>query len=649
MIFVFVLVLLALLPLLAVLQYRWLGEVSLGERERMKRNLEASADQFTRDFDHEIRNLYVRFQAGPWTAQERRQDELIEEYIRWRQGSMHQALVDQIYQTSNLADGSIGLMRLDQTEMRLVESEWPEKLERLRREMTETRGAGNSAESIIEGILKHRLPGMNGNKSKGTVLHFTSGPIDEEIPALVLHIISAPVGGAGFPGPPSYRIITLNLNYIKNEFLPGLARRYFNAGENGDYLVSVIGNRAESQPVYSSDEGRPVVKGDVSRPFLRVALNEPDKMLIAGMTQPDKKPDKNLDGGVQSTEKTRVAISVTQSDIRLLSGQVPKGPTYITRSLINNASEGRWRLVIKHRSGSLEAAVTSVRRRNMAISFGILVLLGISMGFILMSTRRAQRLATQQMEFVAGVSHELRTPLAVICSAAENLADGVVENPDQTRRYGGLIRDEGRRLTDMVEQVLEFAGAQSGRKTYQLRPLPVAAIVEDALHACRQSILNGGFEIENENAEDLPYVLADMPALSRAIQNLVNNAVKYCGDSRWIGIKAQKTGSPGREEIAISVSDRGIGIPVSEQAQIFDPFYRGKEVVSAQIHGNGLGLSLVRHIVESHGGRVTVVSRINEGTTFTIYLPIADTQTADIPAIDSDQAKRTYEQTDFAG
>src|SRR6185436_18484047 len=97
--------------------------------------------------------------------------------------------------------------------------------------------------------------------------------------------------------------------------------------------------------------------------------------------------------------------------------------------------------------------------------------------------RRAQALAERQIEFVAGVSHELRTPLSVICSAAENLADGVVDNREPIKRYGTLIRDEGRRLTDMVEQVLEFAGAQSGRKNYELRPLEPEHVIDDALTA----------------------------------------------------------------------------------------------------------------------------------------------------------------------
>ena len=119
---------------------------------------------------------------------------------------------------------------------------------------------------------------------------------------------------------------------------------------------------------------------------------------------------------------------------------------------------------MKHPSGSLEAAVNAARRRNLIVSSSILAVLGVSVGLLVLSTRRAQELARQQMEFVAAVSHELRTPLAVIRSAAENLADGVVNDEAQIRKYGELVRNEGRRLTEMVEQILEFAGIQSGQR-----------------------------------------------------------------------------------------------------------------------------------------------------------------------------------------
>jgi signal transduction histidine kinase len=314
--------------------------------------------------------------------------------------------------------------------------------------------------------------------------------------------------------------------------------------------------------------------------------------------------------------------------------------------LATRNEEGNWQLLVKHRAGSLDAAVASVRRRNLGISFGILLLLGASVGFIVMSSRRAQRLATQQMEFVAGVSHELRTPLAVICSAAENLADGVpglIENRDQIKRYGSLIRDEGRRLTSMVEQVLEFAGAQSGKKTYDLRPTEPDQVIEDALAACHLQLVEGGFEVEKKIPDDLPRINADAAALSRAIQNLLSNAMKYSGNRRWIGLDAKLVKTDRGDEVQIKISDCGLGIAPSELSHIFEPFYRGREVVASQIHGNGLGLSLVRHIIEAHGGRVDVESKIEQESSFTLSIPsiAAESLSAEI-------TQETYGQTNFA-
>jgi signal transduction histidine kinase len=301
------------------------------------------------------------------------------------------------------------------------------------------------------------------------------------------------------------------------------------------------------------------------------------------------------------------------------------GADGVIRPQINRNNEGAWRLVVKHRAGSLEAAVAATRRRNLAINFGILLLLGASVGFIVLSSRRAQRLATQQMEFVAGVSHELRTPLAVICSAAENLADGVIDGRDQIKRYGGLIRDEGRRLTGMVEQVLEFAGAQSGRKNYELRATELTQVIEDAITACHLQLAEGDFEIERKIAPHLPPIKADAAALSRAVQNLISNAMKYGGSSRWIGLSAETVKTSAGEEVQIRVSDHGLGIAPSEQERIFEPFYRGKVVAAAQIRGNGLGLSLVKHIIAAHGGRVSVESKVGQGSTFILHLPILAT------------------------
>jgi signal transduction histidine kinase len=284
-------------------------------------------------------------------------------------------------------------------------------------------------------------------------------------------------------------------------------------------------------------------------------------------------------------------------------------------------SAARWQLLVKHRAGSVDAAIGRLRARNLFISSGILLLLAFAVGLVLVSAERARRLASQQMEFVASVSHELRTPLAVIRSAGENLADGVVDDRSQIRRYGALIAGEGRRLTDMVEQVLEFAGVQSGRRRFEPRPTEVTAVLDGALATCAPLVEEGGFELEDAIEAELPMVMADSAALQRAVQNLLTNAMKYSGMSRWVGLRVVTAAGTRGRVVRISVEDRGLGIDPADRAHVFEPFYRGQQAAALQIHGSGLGLSLVRKIVDAHGGRVDVVSTPGSGSTFTIELP----------------------------
>jgi signal transduction histidine kinase len=296
--------------------------------------------------------------------------------------------------------------------------------------------------------------------------------------------------------------------------------------------------------------------------------------------------------------------------------------TFSTR--VSAPAPAQWRLLVKHPSGSLERAVNAARRRNLIISSSILGILGVSVGFLVLSTRRAHDLARQQLEFVATVSHELRTPLAVIRSAADNLADGVVNDEARIRQYGQLVRREGLRLTDLVEQILEFAGLQSGQRKMTPKPVAIAPLLRD-VRATAEATAPSGVEIEWTVADELPDVAGDEAALRRVFQNLVGNALKYGADGRWIGIRATRSGSG----VQVSVSDRGIGIAPSDQSKIFDPFYRAPDVVAAQIHGAGLGLSLVKRIVEAHGGEISVVSAPGAGSTFTVTLPVMDGDAAD--------------------
>jgi signal transduction histidine kinase len=231
---------------------------------------------------------------------------------------------------------------------------------------------------------------------------------------------------------------------------------------------------------------------------------------------------------------------------------------------------------------------------------------------IFVSSQRAKLFAQRQVDFVSSVSHEFRTPLAVIYSAGENLSDGVIRDEAKISSYGNLIKREGKKLSAMVEQILEFAGAKSGNRKYDFQTVEVEKIIEDAVAECQPLIEENSFTIEKEIAENMLTVSADRQALTQAVQNLIANSIKYSDGEKFIKISARN----GNGKDKITVKDKGLGIEKSELGKIFEPFYRSKQVVDAQIHGNGLGLSLVKQIVEAHGGKISVESEIGKGKPF---------------------------------
>jgi signal transduction histidine kinase len=634
---------LVLLPLLAVLQYRWLGEVSAAEHERMQANLKTSAEQFCSDFDRELTVIYTQIQNLAESDLQQPANATADllspvfaaRYSHWATGNPKAKLISGVYRIGNDANGKLAVAVFNPDSWTFQLSDWPEKLMPLRQRFEAQRQSREAAQATIRSIFNGKdnlkIPG----KAQGFFLKIQNGVTADDIPALVIPDAHSPNLPTILERKSVNTVVVLNEELIKNELLPSLAKRYFSADGDGEFNLAVVRRNEPANLIYrtgSSPTLNDFEKSDAQTSFFRIRLDDADRILIrnvGALSMPPKPYEPPSPGTTQGSPG--YAVRVTRADVVSQTKQIQKVesveqsfslPKHLPGLL---PEDGGWQLLVKHRAGSLEAAVGNVRRRNLAISFGILLLLGASVGFIVLSSRRAERLAAQQMEFVAGVSHELRTPLAVICSAAENLADGVIDNGDQIKRYGGLIRDEGRRLTGMVEQVLEFAGAQSGRKTYELRPTDLNFVIEDAVAACHLQLVEGGFDLEKKVPADLPMVNADAAALSRAIQNLLSNAMKYSGDSRWIGLSVEKVKSERGEIIQVKVTDRGLGIAASELPHIFEPFYRGKEVIASQIHGNGLGLSLVKHIAESHQGRISVESHVGQGAKFTLTLPVTMT------------------------
>lgn len=292
---------------------------------------------------------------------------------------------------------------------------------------------------------------------------------------------------------------------------------------------------------------------------------------------------------------------------------------------------GHWRLLARHRAGSVDAVVAAVRRRNLAVSGGVLALLLASAVLIVVSAQRARRLADRQVEFVAGVSHELRTPLAVIRAAGDNLAAGVVTDPATAREYGRVVRDEGRRLAEMVERVLDLAGTYSGHRKWRLEDVDVELVLAECFVSLEPFARERGLAIESGIGGSLPLVRAERSALRRAVTNLLQNAILHGGDGGFVGLRAELSGPEDQRKVRITVEDRGHGIPASEVPHLFEPFFRGAEAVSTQTRGSGLGLSLVKRIVDAHGGAVEVTTAPGRGSAFTIVLPAVARSRDDSP------------------
>jgi signal transduction histidine kinase len=623
--FVVSLALLGLIGLLATLQYRWLGRISEAERDRMRATLNSGASAFARDFDAELTLGYLLFQTDPLGETEDLPTRFAARVDRWHATSKYPRLIRNFY---TFVPGEHArpdtLERFDPATRTFAAVEWPASMPDWRAHVT-------------DGTTEQTSTSRDG----GTFfIRRMASPIWDTVPAIVvpsplLLVRDAPGDTAVRVAPRlSYTILELDEDYISREMLPALAEQHFTRASGATFQVAVVSRTRGGRVLYHSNDAfnpAPDTHADATadlfsvrtQDFSRVASEVHRFTTFAAALRPRTRSPKRPGQTEPATDKRQVSIVVGRDGSRgqraPLPGQALTSASTLTKATTTPPS---WQLILTHQSGSLEAAVDTVRRRNLIVSSSILGVLGASMGLLILATRRAQQLAQQQMEFVATVSHELRTPLAVIRSAAENLADGIVEDEAQVRKYGELVRGEGRRLTDMVEQILEFSGIQSGERRMNAIPVPIGPLIQGVVDASASLTGATGIEVEVSLPDDLPPVLGDEPALGRVFQNLFANAIKYGAGGGWIGVEARRQGG----DVLVTIADRGIGIDPSDQPRVFEPFYRAAAVVEAQIQGAGLGLSLVQRIVQAHGGTVTVRSAPGAGAAFTVQLPVATSE-----------------------
>jgi signal transduction histidine kinase len=595
--FIVTAVMLLLLPLLAFLQYKWQGELSASNSEQQKVHMQSVAARFAQEFDQEITRTYAAFMPFQEMMREEKLNAYVSSYDRWSKSTSYPGLVKSVFLALTDDRKHLRLHELDREARKFETRNWPPTMTSLRHQL----------EEMI------RNPHALGPSAPGRTEPPSLWPqLDAEPPAMVMMLVERlPKVKNDFTfAPPhlvGFAIVVLDLPYIQQEILPSLTKRHLLSDDISNYDITIVSDKDQKRIIYQSG----LITGMAAGPSKSISSNADASAHLFSL-----RPDELrfiLRGRVQ-----RADFKDTNRPGRRTGSAVLLGP----RGLWNGGQQGLWQIHIRHRAGSLQAFVDSVRRRNLLISFGILGLLGASVALLIVSARRARRLAEQQIDFVAGVSHELRTPLAVIESAAYNLDKGVIRAPQQVQNYGALIRYETGRLKEMVEQILELAGAQSVRMRYNLQAVSINQILDDVLSSAQPLLAEGCFQIECDIASDLPPVMADRTALARAIQNLINNAMKYSGESKWIGLNAKAVESAGGRSVQITVSDQGIGIPDAELSQIFEPFYRGSAARAAQIHGNGLGLSLIKNIIAAHRGTIDVKSAPGAGSSFIINLPV---------------------------
>ena len=560
----FVAGLFALCGILGVLQYRWIGDVSVADRQRLQQSLQTDLNRLSQDFNLELTSacralIPAKVQTGATISAT--DLDLAVAYAQWKKSARH----PQFFRSIALAvprNQEVVLINLDLQSGMTHAIPWPPEWKNLEEHLT-----------------AHLSP--DGWRQRGEM-----GPRNDAD----AHLFDIPLFGARPNGGPrgpfgrpesGWLVLDLNTTYMREVMLPELVRRYLGL----DYQVDVVTRGNPPALIYKSD-------GDRTEP---AAADASVGLFDIQMEQLFPRPSPP---GMRE--------------------QFP-GPAANT-----SLNAGRWRMNARNRAGSLEAVIASTRRRNLAVTGGVLLLLVASVGALLRFTRRAQRLARLQMDFVAGISHELRTPLAVIYGAAYNLRGAVAQNPSQVERYGVLLQQESGRLKDLVEQVLRFSGAEAGQVIREREPVSIESLIDQTIESSKSVIQSAKCVVEKVIDPGLPSVMGDPVALKHALQNLIGNAAKYGKNgNHWIGVFASKTPGKNATSVEIRVADRGPGIPEDEKDHVFDAFFRGRRAIQDQIHGTGLGLNLVKKIVEAHGGSIRVESEPMKRTEFVVRLPAA--------------------------
>ncbi|MGA9294958.1 MAG: HAMP domain-containing sensor histidine kinase [Ignavibacteriaceae bacterium] len=267
---------------------------------------------------------------------------------------------------------------------------------------------------------------------------------------------------------------------------------------------------------------------------------------------------------------------------------------------------------------TIEGLAKSRSTTNLILILILIITLIVGVYIVFKNIRKEMELARIKSDFVSNVSHELRTPLALISMFAETLEMGRASTEEKKKEYYTIISKEAARLSRIVNKILSFSRIEAGKKEYHFSRIDLNFLVEDVFNSYQFHLKNNGFQFSFLPANAVPEIEADGEAISEAIINLIDNAIKYSSDKKEISIIT------GIEQgfAYIEIDDKGIGISEENQKKIFEKFYRVSDGLIHNTKGTGLGLTLVKHIVDAHHGKIKVKSKLNEGSSFVLSFPI---------------------------
>jgi len=409
-------------------------------------------------------------------------------------------------------------------------------------------------------------------------------------------------------------------------------RVWFSSSE-GKMLVSGMHKKAQPMIFYTRQTKRPDGEPYITTAVFALPQISGDRVVLGGVTFDACYLKQTFFPGMLDESVTQklsdqggnpLAMMVYPADMEMGHEAKPlaatvgwgEGKPEVSRKL--DDVFGGLSLGIKYQGTSVEAlGQTWIHRSFFILACLSLLIIG---GLVLTKHIVSKEMAVARLksDFVSNVSHELRTPLALIRLYAETLELGRITTQEKRQQYYRIIRKESERLTALINNILDFSRIEAGHKEYEFRNTDIAELVHNTLESYRYQIEQQGFEFEESIDSNLPAVPVDREAIARALVNLVNNALKYSSDEKFLGVKLYRENGV----VKIEVADHGIGIARRDQSKIFDKFYRAGDPLVHNTKGSGLGLSLVRHITQAHGGEIAVESTPGRGSKFILSLPL---------------------------